>query len=65
MSKPAHWKNRKYPKRKYKGSYGTESKTRSRAFILVQDPPAASGRNHAVAFESHEAAKQAGWKKLK
>lgn len=61
MSKAAYWRHPKQ-KRVYQGSYGFESKTKSRAFILIATLK--TGKEHAIAFESHEAAKAAGWRKV-
>lgn len=72
MSVPSYWSHKKYPTRKYRGSYGRETQTGSRAFILIQHncekakrPHHPLKKPHAIAFESHEAAKLNGWKKVK
>lgn len=57
------WTHSKYPARKYSASYGTESRSGERAFILTA--VLKSGKKHNLAFESHEAAKQAGWSRRK
>lgn len=58
------WKHAtKYKGKTYRGTYGIatdKSLDVERAFLLVRY----EGK-HALAFESHEAAKQAGWRKVK
>lgn len=60
MRKPSQWKHKKYPKKIYQGNYGIDSK-KERVFILAR----IKDRPHNVTFESHEAAKTLGWKKVK
>jgi hypothetical protein len=59
MSKPSTWINKlKYPNRKYLGGY--QWVRRERQFILTTCQPKS---NHVVVYESHEQAKDAGWRK--
>lgn len=62
MRKPSIWKHKKYKAREYKGTYGYDMKT-GRVFILMGKD--SKGKEHGVVFESHEAAKYAGWSKVR
>lgn len=54
------WKHKKYKSRVYTGKYRkTEGE---REFILICLLP--SGKTHTIVFESNEAAKGLGWRKL-
>lgn len=55
--KPSFWKHKKY-KQLRRGSYGYNPKT-GRVFCLLP-----TGQGNPLAFESHEAAKAAGWEKV-
>lgn len=60
--KKSVWKNKKNKKlasRSYEGHYGRVKK--ERVFTLTAHLK--NGAEHTVAFESHEAAKAAGWTK--
>lgn len=53
------WQKKKYGKKLYQGSY--RFVTGEREFILVG---MSNGKKNTISFESHEAAKTNGWKKL-
>ena len=61
------WKHKKYRSRTYYGSYRYDRKrnkrrSREREFVLIG--LTRTGVPHRIVFESHEAAKQAGWEKV-
>lgn len=49
------WTNRKYPSRKYKGGYRFPKWGREFILHCVE-------KTHTISFESHEIAKELGWK---
>lgn len=55
------WKNKKTGKRAYSGSY--QRHKGERVFVLTATLK--NGKEHNVAFESFQLAKQAGWQKIK
>lgn len=65
MKKKGIWKHKKYGKREYSGSYawGFISDPRTeRVFVLKSTQK--GGKEHICVFESHESAKNNGWRKL-
>lgn len=58
MRKPSKWKSKKRPTRSYVGKYKQYGK--QRAFVLYN----VANKKDRVTFESHEAAKELGWKKV-
>jgi hypothetical protein len=63
------WKHKKYGKREYRGMYVTQLGERTFYLIGLYTKNimkrAIVKKVHKVAFESHEAAKKLGWKKVK
>lgn len=59
--KPSTWTHKKYRSRKYVGHYRIVSGERE--FVLTALKR--DGKLHNVTFESHEAAKELGWKRKK
>lgn len=56
------WRHKKYGKRNYESQYAIEQNTGERCFILRGKMK--NGKTHNLAFESHQAAKELGWKSL-
>lgn len=60
------WENPKYKARVYSGSYETlvmkKGAVKERSFVL--STVLKNKKTHAVSFDSHEAAKKAGWSKV-
>lgn len=63
MRKPSRWKHKtKFKSRKYQGNYERD-RSGERVFILRRIDEGA--KKHKITFESHELAKDAGWKKIR
>lgn len=60
------WVNPKYKTRVYSGSYEvtTMKKTKEKERTFVLATTLKNKKVHAVSFDSHEAAKKAGWSRL-
>lgn len=62
MRKPSIWKHKKYKAREYSGNYIWDARNGRVFFLIGKD---SKGREHGIAFESHEAAKLQGWVKIR
>ena len=63
MRKPSQWKHtEKNPTRTYVGKY---SRSLGDERIFELSSALKNGKIHTISFESHEAAKRVGWKKIK
>jgi len=54
------WTNKKYGKRQYKGTYEKATPKSERELVLTSIP--GTGRHHRYVAESHQAAKDLGYK---